>query len=167
MSQAMSKRVIANLVVAEDGSTTSGGSSIGLTTQRDRQRFHALRSSADLIIVGGSTARREPYEKTPVTLLVVTRGELDGRAKRNPLARAFKGGIVEAIQSSSGRILLECGRTLLAEAVDSGLVDELHFTYVAGKPDENKIDLTVLLNNFEEQSREEFTQETFVRYLKK
>ena len=160
------KTVLANLVIASDGSTSAGGSSIGLTTQRDRSRFHHLRSTADLIIVGGRTARLEPYEKTPVTLLVVTHGELSGRAATNPLARAFNGNITEAINSVSGRILLECGRTLLQEAIENDLVDELHLTLVAGSPGENIVDFDALVSGFKEHHREEFLQETFVQYRK-
>ena len=162
-----SRHVLANLVVAQDGSTSAGGSSIGLTTQRDRARFHQLRSTADLIIVGGATARLEPYEKTPVTLLVITRSELSGRAASNPLARAFNGTISEAVTNATGRILLECGRTLLLQAIQDNLVDELHLTQVAGTPGENIIDLEILLANFEEDSREIYPQETFLRFKRK
>lgn len=166
MTERSPRLVRANLVVASDGSTTLGGSSVGLTTQRDRQRFHSLRSKADLIIVGGATARIEPYERTPVTLLVITRGEISGRARANPLARAANFSISHAIQTSNGNILLECGRTLLIEAVANHLVDELHVTYVQGSPNENVIDLSKILENFKEISRDEYSTETFVIYSK-
>ena len=58
----------ANLIVGKDGSTTKSGSSIGLSTDEDRTRFKALRDKNHLILIGGNTARREPYKRTPIPL---------------------------------------------------------------------------------------------------
>jgi hypothetical protein len=75
----MSNRVAANLVIGADGSTTRGGSSRGLSFEADRQRFHQLRGEFDVILVGGNTARSEPYSKTPIPLIVLTHGALPQR----------------------------------------------------------------------------------------
>jgi len=62
----------ANLIVGKDGSTTVAGSSTPLSTDEDRRRFHQLRTDADLILIGGNTARREPYKRTPIPLYILT-----------------------------------------------------------------------------------------------
>ena len=64
--------VTANLIVGKDGSTSKSGSSIPLSTQEDRVRFNALRLKNDLILIGGNTARREPYKRTPIPLYILT-----------------------------------------------------------------------------------------------
>ena len=70
-------RVLANLVLGSDGSTTLDGSSKALSSASDRKRFHELRTLASAILIGGNTARTEPYASTPVPLVVVTRsGEI-------------------------------------------------------------------------------------------
>ncbi|NDI26033.1 MAG: pyrimidine reductase, partial [Actinobacteria bacterium] len=78
----------ANLIVGKDGSTTLAGSSIGLSTDEDRRRFHELRSKNDLILIGGNTARREPYKRTPIPLYILTHTKVRLQPK-NQLAKQF------------------------------------------------------------------------------
>ena len=59
----------ANLIVGKSGATTLAGSSIPLSDDEDRRRFKQLREESDLIIIGGNTARREPYKRTPIPAL--------------------------------------------------------------------------------------------------
>ncbi|MEN9325122.1 MAG: hypothetical protein RL414_876, partial [Actinomycetota bacterium] len=80
------RTVLATIVVGVDGSTTVGGSSAGLSTYGDRQRFQRLRKRADLIVIGGNTARTEPYAQTPCRLLVLSHQPLPEKIADNPHA---------------------------------------------------------------------------------
>jgi riboflavin biosynthesis pyrimidine reductase len=64
-------QVIATLVVGSDGSTAKDGSSRGVTSTLDRARFLERRRHVDAILIGGNTARCEPYRKTPVPVVVI------------------------------------------------------------------------------------------------
>ena len=90
----------ANLIVGKDGSTTANNSSIGLSTDEDRARFKQLRSKADLILIGGNTARREPYKKTPVPLFILTHAKVRLQPK-NQLAKQFSMSITELLSEIS------------------------------------------------------------------
>ena len=65
--------VTATIVVGTDGCTSLDGSSTQVTSDADRQNFLKRRRMVDCIIIGGNTARNEPYVKTPVPLVVISR----------------------------------------------------------------------------------------------
>jgi len=65
----------ASLVVGADGSTSKAGSSRGVGSSADRSVFLARRAEFDVIIIGGNTARNEPYTRTPVALVVLSRSD--------------------------------------------------------------------------------------------
>jgi riboflavin biosynthesis pyrimidine reductase len=56
-----------NMIASADGGTAVSGVSRGLGGPADRQLFLALRSLADVILVGAGTARSERYGPTRVT----------------------------------------------------------------------------------------------------
>jgi riboflavin biosynthesis pyrimidine reductase len=124
--------IVANIVVGKDGATTCNGHSGPLSSGLDRDRFHRLRERADLILIGGETSRREPYRRTPVPLAVLSRrSTLSGSSAENPQAFLIQAGIAEAIgelREKYKTILMECGATLLAEALNLNLVNELYIT---------------------------------------
>ena len=126
--------IIANLVVGLDGATTINGSSAPLSTGSDRQRFHAIRGSADLIVIGGNTSETEPYQKTPVPLIVITHhDQIPGSAFNNPTALISHQSIAATLKEFAPRyktILVEGGATLLMEALEESLVDTLYLTQV-------------------------------------
>ena len=62
-----------SLVLGADGSLTKNGSSRALSSAGDRQRFLALRRECGAIVIGGETARAEPYERTPAPLIILSR----------------------------------------------------------------------------------------------
>ncbi|NDD79304.1 MAG: pyrimidine reductase, partial [Actinobacteria bacterium] len=82
-------KVSANLIVGSDGSTSINGSSMGLSNDEDRRRFQQLRQKSDLIVIGGNTARREPYKRTPVPLYILTHSKIKLQPK-NQLAKQFQ-----------------------------------------------------------------------------
>lgn len=170
----MSRLVLANLVVGADGSTTRGGRSAGLSSPHDRQRFHSLRARAECILIGGNTARSEPYFSTPLPLYVMTRGELPDEVESNSLATVLHMNVIEAIsylqkQSETGPILLESGPAPLMIALHRRLVDELFITItrdVSGDlTGENRIDLPSMLKGYREISHEDVERDTFLAFV--
>jgi riboflavin biosynthesis pyrimidine reductase len=165
----------ANLIVGSDGSTTLAGSSIGLSTEEDRRRFHELRSKNDLILIGGNTARREPYKRTPIPLYILTHTKVRLQPK-NQLVKQFAltpAAMIEEIKSSFNpeqsatiNLLVEAGPALLKQMVEAGLIDNLYLTVNLEKTGENLISITDLTKGFELISRENITPCDFLYYKK-
>lgn len=149
--------VSANLIVGIDGSTTANGSSIGLSNDEDRQRFHQLRGESDLILIGGNTARREPYKRTPIPLYILTHSKVKLQPK-NQLAKQFQltpkqlleevGGKFESSSELPIKLLVEAGPKLLLEMISQSLVDYLYLTVSLNKKGENKVDINELTKDF-------------------
>lgn len=165
----------ANLIVGKDGSTTLLGSSIGLSTQADRSRFKALRQKSDLILIGGNTARREPYKRTPIPLYILTHSKVRLQPK-NQLAKQFSLSPAELISEIANNfeptkttpinLLIEAGPKLLLEMVRQGLIDNLYLTVNQEKGGENQISISDLTKSFKLISSEEISPCQF-RYYKK
>jgi riboflavin biosynthesis pyrimidine reductase len=84
-----SGEIIATLVVGSDGSTAKDGSSRGVTSTLDRARFLERRRHVDAILIGGNTARTEPYRKTPVPVVVISTSMINALAdNRQEIGRA-------------------------------------------------------------------------------
>jgi riboflavin biosynthesis pyrimidine reductase len=141
----------ANLIVGSDGSTTANNSSIGLSTDEDRLRFKQLRSKSDLILIGGNTARREPYKRTPVPLYILTHAKVRLQPK-NQLAKQFSMGITDLFSEISNNflpteitspinLLVEAGPTLLQEMIELSLINHLYLTKNLEKIGENNISI--------------------------
>ena len=158
--------VIANLVIGIDGSTTVDGRSKGLSSNTDRQRFHQLRNQVDVIVIGGKTARLEPYQKTPTQLVVVTREEKIESINENPLAEIWnlepKEAIKKALIEFGSKVLIEAGPNFLLEVVD--LVDELYITITSTKGDGQVVSFDGLTRDFVMEDKEEISGETFYRF---
>lgn len=165
----------ANLIVGADGSTTLANSSMGLSTDEDRRRFHELRSKNDLILIGGNTARREPYKRTPIPLYILTHTKVRLQPK-NQLAKQFALSPAELInvlknsfnpeQSGPINVLVEAGPALLKQMIDEGLIDNLYLTINLEKTGENHIQLAQLTNNFELIKSENIPPCNFLFYKK-
>lgn len=148
----------ANLIVGKDGSTTLNNSSIGLSTDEDRARFKQLRSKADLILIGGNTARREPYKKTPVPLFILTHAKVRLQPK-NQLAKQFSMSVTELLTEISNNfapsastapinLLVEAGPNLLQQMIELSLIDNLFLTKNLEQAGENKISIENLIKPF-------------------
>ena len=126
--------IIANLIVGANGGTTIDGRSAPLSSAQDRTRFHQLRERADLILIGGESSRTEPYAKTPVPLVVISRrSDLSGPAALNAAATLSNADLASTLatyQPSFSTILIEAGAGLLEEAIRARLIDELFITKV-------------------------------------
>ena len=69
--------VVANMIASADGAATVAGRSGGLGGTADRQVFHLLRASVDVVLAAAETVRVERYrpilEPRPVPIAVVSR----------------------------------------------------------------------------------------------
>jgi riboflavin biosynthesis pyrimidine reductase len=149
--------VTANLIVGKDGSTSKSGSSTPLSTQEDRDRFNALRLKNDLILIGGNTARREPYKRAPIPLYILTHTKVRLQPK-NQLAKQFSLSAKEMIAEignkfESGKeginLLVEAGPSLLTQMISDSLIDQLYLTVNLDLTGDNQISISDLTSSFE------------------
>ena len=156
--------VIASLVVAEDGSTVKGGISSGVASMEDRNRFLARRRKADCIIIGGNTARNEPYHRTPVPVVVISRS-LTSALSNNRLAFWWnttpEKAIARAKKTFGENILVEAGPSLVTEMIQAGLIDGLELSVTSENGGEDKLDFQSLLMNFQSVTKETIGDTTF------
>jgi riboflavin biosynthesis pyrimidine reductase len=160
--------VQANLVIGADGSTTIHGSSKGLSSAVDRERFHKLRQSAQAILIGGNSARNEPYTKTPTRLIVVTADKNLESKLGNPLAEFWNVPPLKAIskfQSEGIRsVLVEGGVNLLGPLLAAKVIDDFFLTKTSKFDGENKIDLPDLLSGYKLFFKEIVGDEEFCHF---
>lgn len=143
--------VIATIVVGADGSTSKNGNSAGVTTALDRSEFLQRRRLADCIIIGGNTARTEPYQRTPVPVVVLSRA-LINPLTGNRLAHCWNlspgKAVDKALETFGSRVHIEAGATILEELVAAGRIDELELSITAITDGEDKLDVEKLLTHF-------------------
>ena len=140
-----------SLVVGADGSSLKNGSSKGVSSQADRESFVARRKSFDGIIIGGNTARTEPYAITPVPLIVISRSQV------NPLPTNSKAQLwnmpasqaVERAKKEFGpKILIEGGVAIIQELLSANLIDTFYLTVTDVIGGEKLVDWPEILNSF-------------------
>jgi len=143
--------VTVTLVVGADGSTSKNGNSAGVSSEADRSAFLARRRTSDCILIGGNTARTEPYHRTPVPVIVISKSLINPLAD-NRLAHCWNLSPARAIERAKKtfgpKIHVEAGAAIIQELVAAELVDalELSITEVVGGDD--AIDISELLSHF-------------------
>jgi riboflavin biosynthesis pyrimidine reductase len=156
--------VIASLVVAQDGSTVKGGASSGVASIEDRKRFLSRRREADCIIIGGNTARSEPYHRTPVPVVVISRSLINSLAN-NRLALWWNTtpaiALARAQKTFGENLLVEAGPLLVTQMITEGLIDGLELSVTEQVGGEAKIDYRALLNAFPKVSEMKVGDTTF------
>lgn len=142
---------VATLVLGMDGSTSLGGSSDGITSVVDRERFLARRRTSDCLIIGGNTARSERYEKTPVPLVILSRS-LPNLISKNPLAHWWNLPPADAVPRARAQfgieILIEGGISIITELLNLGAIDQLELSVTQVSGGENRIEISELLRHF-------------------
>ena len=150
--------VVATLVVGIDGSTSKESRSAGVSSPADRQVFLQRRREVDCIIVGGNTARHEPYSRTPVPLIVISRS-LVNPVQGNHLAHFWNCSPAQAVEKArkqfGDKILIEGGVTMINELIDQSIIDELELSVTSASGGQDRVDWKGLLAKFAHcQSRE-------------
>lgn len=147
--------VTVTLVTGSDGSTAKGGNSAGVSSAADRTSFLARRRSADCILIGGNTARIEPYQRTPVPVIVISRSLINPLAN-NRLAHCWNlapiRALDRAIKTFGPNVHVEAGVSIIEELISAGRVDALELSITQVKDGEDKIDIAKLLSHFSQQN---------------
>ena len=162
--------VFASLVVGADGSTAKGGNSRGITSGVDRTAFLTRRRSADFLLIGGETARVEPYHRTPVPVVVTSRSMINSLAD-NRLAHWWNlsptEALVKGMKKFGENVLVESGPSLINELLINNVLDGIYLSITSVTGGENPIDVAELLENFPEIDREEVEGTQFIEARKR
>lgn len=147
--------VTVTLVSGSDGSTSKGGNSAGVSSAADRTSFLARRRAADCILIGGNTARTEPYQRTPVPVVVISKSLINPLAN-NRLAHCWNltpvKALDRAIKTFGPNVHVEAGASIIDELLSAGRVDALELSITEVLDGEDKVDLAKLLSYFSQQS---------------
>jgi riboflavin biosynthesis pyrimidine reductase len=157
--------VIVTLVVGADGSTSKNGNSAGISSSADRTAFLTRRRSADCILIGGNTARTEPYHRTPVPVVVLSKSLINPLAD-NRLAHCWNISPAKAIERAKitfgPTIHVEAGITIINELLEANLVNALELSITEVSGGEDKIDIEKLLSYFGEKSEQSIAGTRFI-----
>jgi riboflavin biosynthesis pyrimidine reductase len=150
--------VVATLVVGSDGSTSKESRSAGVSSAEDRKAFLQRRREVDVIIVGGNTARNEPYSRTPVPLVVISRS-LVNPVPGNHLALFWNCSPVMAVEKArtifGEKILIEGGVSMINELLAHQAIDQLELSVTSATGGENSVDINLLLSHFSQVEKRE------------
>ena len=156
--------VVATLVVGVDGSTSKESRSAGVSSHADRKIFLQRRREVDCIIVGGNTARHEPYNRTPVPLVVISRS-LVNPVQGNHLALLWNCSPVHAVEKARAqfgeKILIEGGITLINDLVKNKIIDRLELSVTPAVGGEDRIDWKELIAQFSHCTTQEIDGTVF------
>lgn len=152
-------------MVGADGSTSKNGSSSGISSGADRTTFLARRRNADFILIGGQTARTEPYHRTPVPVVVTSRSMINALAD-NRLAHWWNLSPVSALKKGIKKfgpnVLVEAGPQLINELIQARVLDGIYLSITSVTDGENLIDIEELLSNFTSVQRDEIQGTLFI-----
>ena len=156
--------IVASLVVGSDGSTSKESRSAGVSSAADRQVFLQRRREVDCIIIGGNTARHEPYNRTPVPLVVISRS-LVNPVQGNHLALLWNCSPAQAVEKArrqfGEKILIEGGISMINELIDHGVIDQLELSVTPASGGDERIDWKELLTKFAHSTSREVDGTTF------
>ena len=162
--------VFASLVVGADGSTAKGGNSRGITSGVDRTAFLARRRSADFLLIGGETARVEPYHRTPVPVVISSRSMINSLAD-NHLAHWWnlspEDALAKGVKKFGENVLVESGPAIIDELLLNKVLDGIYLSITTVIGGENPIDIAALLGNFVEIDRQEVEGTQFIEARKR
>ena len=157
--------VFASLVVGADGSTSKDGSSSGISSGADRTTFLARRRNADFILIGGQTARTEPYHRTPVPVVVASHSMINVLAD-NRLAHWWNLSPVSALEKGRKKfgpnILVEAGPRLMNELIQAKVLDGIYLSITSVTDGDDLINVEDLLSNFTSVQRDEIQGTLFI-----
>ena len=156
--------IVATLVVGSDGSTSQESRSAGVSSAADRQVFLQRRREVDCIIIGGNTARHEPYNRTPVPLVVISRS-LVNPVQGNHLALLWNCSPAQAVAKARAqfgeKILIEGGITMINELIEHAVIDQLELSVTPATGGDDRIDWKGLIARFAHCQSHEVEGTTF------
>lgn len=159
---------IATLVVGRDGSTTKDATSRNISSSADRASFLNRRRQVDVIIIGGNTARNEPYSRTPVPLIICSRSSINPVVE-NENSELWNCSPSEAIDKArkvfGENILIEGGARMIVELVDSQKIDQLELSITEVVGGENILDWQLLLSKFKQVEMQQIEDTQFFTAL--
>ena len=162
--------VIASMVVGADGSTSKDSKSAGVSSPADRRSFLARRRTVDCIIIGGNTARDEPYNRTPVPLIVLSHSLVNPVAG-NHLALMWNASLADAVERAlrtfGSNILIEGGYSMICELLSADLLDGLELSVTPETGGEGIIDWKELIARFDSYEISEEEGTLFYHAIKK
>ena len=162
--------VFASLVVGTDGSTAKGGNSRGITSGVDRTAFLTRRRSADFLLIGGETARLEPYHRTPVPVVISSRSMINSLAD-NRLAHWWNlsptDALAKGMKKFGENVLVESGPSIIDELLLNKVLEGIYLSITSITGGENPIDIAALLGNFVEIDRQEVDGTQFIEAKKR
>lgn len=127
--------VVLTMITSVDGAIEVDGVSAGLGGPGDREVFLHMHRSADCVLVGAETVRRDVYSPLPAhqSLYVMSRtGDLgpgSARLTAAPNTHVVRGEVDDVVRSLPGSVCsLEGGPTLNAQMLAADLVDEACIT---------------------------------------
>ena len=148
--------VLATLVVGSNWAASLNGDSRGLQSGEDRERFLALRNSAEVgaIVVGARTAEVEPYQKTPHPLFIYQRS----------LGVTPAQFIRHAQVQVNGSILCEGGVQFIHLLLRENVIDVFHLTRVSKAGDNHFLDIDLVRTHLTLIQSEQINTSTFEKY---
>lgn len=127
--------VVLTMITSVDGAIEVDGTSTGLGSPGDREVFLHMHRSADSVLVGAETVRRDVYSPLPAhqQLFVMSRSGDLGPCSAPLLAAAnthvVHGEVGDVVRNLPGEVCsLEGGPTLNAQMLAADLVDEACIT---------------------------------------
>lgn len=156
-------RVSATLVIGSNGATSIAGTSRGLSTSGDRERFLQLRRSAAAILIGGATFRSEPYTKLRIPVYVssatLNPGEYDEPIRIFPLSPEDL--LAKVSGEIDGPILVEGGAKFLAPLLTTGRIGTLYLTRTTREGDGDFWSIGEFLSEYQRESATDGVDEVF------
>jgi riboflavin biosynthesis pyrimidine reductase len=153
--------IVATIVVGIDGSSTLGGSSQQVTTSADRESFLKRRRLADCIIIGGNTARNEPYLKTPVPLVIVSKQGHPNLPSAHVWNLDPKDALVKACKEFGENILIEGGASFITYLLEKHLIETLELSVTPIKGGQNIFDYEKFLSLADSVEKNSMNETTF------
>jgi riboflavin biosynthesis pyrimidine reductase len=157
--------VYASLVIGRDGSTSKNGSSREIASGADRNEFLARRREVDFILIGGQTARCEPYHRSPVPVVVASRSMINSLAD-NRNAHWWNCSPLEALERGikkfGGKVLVEAGPGFISELIAARALDGIYLSISPISGGEAKIDYHDLIARFSEINIREVEDTQFI-----
>lgn len=143
--------VIASLNIGANGATSLAGSSAGLSTPEDRQRFLALHRRAGAYLLGRNSASSELYSTSEVPIIILSR-DVPSQLIDNRIIINTEAGLQNAMRGIKAEyqapIVVEAGPKLLTALVAQGCIEEIELTFSPLSGDGDFIDSAELLAQF-------------------